>query len=290
MAETIFAPGDGLTLERLSQLQERPAPYAPGEPRFWTDPHIAQQMLAAHLDPTTDAASRRPEAIDLMVAWLVDELALRPGDQVLDLGCGPGLYASRLAERGLRVTGVDFSQGSIAYASRQAQERGLQIRYRCQDYLDLDDHSEYETALLIYGDFCPLSPVQRQKLLANTHRALKPHGALVLDVSRDQTQDQPPEKHQWYASPGGFWRPGPHLVLQSAFSYPEIALHLDQYLVIEQTGALFVYRVWRQEYTAESIVSELEAGGFEVQSLWGDLSGAPLSQAEEWIGVVARRA
>jgi len=277
-------------LERLSQLEEKPAPYAPGEPMFWTDPYIAQQMLAAHLDPTTDAASRRSETIDRTVAWIVDELALRPGDHILDLGCGPGLYASRLAEKGLRVTGVDFSQSSIAYASRQARERGLQIRYRCQDYLDLDDHSEYEAALLIYGDFCPLSPDQRRKLLANIHRALKSRGALVLDVSRDQALDRPQEKRHWYASPGGFWRPGPHLVLESEFSYPEIALHLDQYLVIEQTGALSVYRVWRQEYSPESIVSELEAGGFEVESLWGDLCGTPLSQAEEWIGVVARRA
>lgn len=102
-----------LDLNTLCRLQEQPPLFAPGAEHFWTDPHIARQMLAAHLDPTTDAASRRPETIQRSVAWIVQTLGLRPGNRVLDLGCGPGLYAIRLAQDGLQVTGVDFSQNSI---------------------------------------------------------------------------------------------------------------------------------------------------------------------------------
>ena len=126
----LIVNGDRLDLARLQQLQQRPEPFTPGEPLFWDDPHISKGMLASHLNPNVAGASRRPETIDRTVAWLVETLGLREGDAVVDLGCGPGLYASRLAERGLRVTGVDYSRRSIAYATQYADEHGLEIAYR----------------------------------------------------------------------------------------------------------------------------------------------------------------
>ena len=80
-----------IDLSRIRQLQEKPQPFEPGEPMFWTDPHIAKQMLASHLDPTVDAASRRPETIERITNWIAASVGLRPGDRILDLGCGPGL-------------------------------------------------------------------------------------------------------------------------------------------------------------------------------------------------------
>ncbi len=118
----LILPGPRLDLERLAELQRRPPPFAPGEPLFWDDPHISRGMLASHLNPQIEAASRPPETIDRSVAWLVEALGLRPGDAVIDLGCGPGLYAARLAQRGLRVTGVDYSRRSIAYGKQYAAE------------------------------------------------------------------------------------------------------------------------------------------------------------------------
>ena len=52
-----------IDLSRICQIQENPEPFEPGETEFWTDPHIARQMLASHLDPTVDGASRRLETI-----------------------------------------------------------------------------------------------------------------------------------------------------------------------------------------------------------------------------------
>ena len=276
-------------LSQLVQLQQKPAPFTPGEPLFWDDPHISGQLLAAHLDPHTDAASRRPETIARTVAWLVEALGLQPGHAVLDLGCGPGLYAARLAERGMRVTGVDYSQRSIAYATRYAREHHLDIVYRYQDYLTLDDEGQFDAALLIYGDFCPLAPERRARLLQNVHRALKAGGSFALDVSTRAHRKRHGLGNAWYVSPGGFWRPGPHLVLEQGFDYPEQSIYLDQYIVIEADGTLAVYRNWFQDYTPQAIASELEAGGFAVQGMWGDLAGTPYDPDTEWIGVIARK-
>jgi SAM-dependent methyltransferase len=274
-------------IEKLIVLQQKPEPFTPGEPLFWDDPYISSQMLKVHLDPEVDLASRRPAIIDATVEWIVNEVELQEGDAVLDLGCGPGLYTSRLAERGMLVTGVDYSRRSIAYAREYAEEHGLDITYRCENYLDLADDDQYDLVMLIFGDYCPLNPNQRKTLLANVHRALKPGGRFVLDVSTRPLRLKHGVKNRWYAEDSGFWRPGPHLVLETGFDYPEQLIYLNQMIVIEADGKMAVYRNWFQDYTPEKIEAELTTGGFKVVGLWGDLMGTPWSENSEWIGVVA---
>jgi len=276
-------------LKVLLEAQKQPEPFTPGEPLFWNDPHISSQMLDVHLDPTIDLASRKAETIDASVAWIIETLHLVAGDTVLDLGCGPGLYASRLAQRGLVVSGVDYAQNSITYARTFAAEHGLAIDYRDQNYLELEEEGRYDVVLLIFGDYCTFPPEKRLKLLGNVHRALRPGGHFILDVSTRVLRDRHGLKNGWYASEGGFWRPGPHLVLENGFDYPEDSIWLDQYIIIEPSGKMTVYRNWFQDYDQASIIAELATGGFDVQSLWGDLTGSPFSAEGEWIGLVAKR-
>ena len=278
-----------LDLNRLIQLSHKPEPFTPGEPLFWADPHISEQMLAAHLDADIEAASRKPETIESSVAWIAETLGLAAGDTVLDMGCGPGLYSAKLAARGLVVSGVDISPRSIAYARRFAEEHGLSIDYRCQDYRTLEDENRYDAALLIFGDFCTFSPEDRRRLLHNIHRSLRPGGHFVLDVSTRHHRAVAGVKNAWYASPGGFWRPGPHLVLEQGFDYPQEKIWLDQYIVIDESGEMTVYHNWFQDYDLEAITAELIESRFEVQGVWGDLTGARYSEDREWIGLVTQR-
>ena len=277
-----------LDIISICRMSEKPPLFAPGEPRFWTDPHIASQMLKAHLDPDVDAASRRPEIIERTTGWIAQHSGLKPGDAILDLGCGPGLYALRLAKAGFQVTGVDFSENSIHYALEEAHRQGLQVDYRCQDYLQLEDQSLYDAALLIFGDFCALSPDHRARLLNRVHQALKPGGRLILDVSTPALHRTVKLKNNWYAADGCFWKPGPHLVLEQGYTYPG-DVFLDQYIVLDGDGKISLYRNWFQAYTAESIRAELESNHFKVESLWSDLAGTPFTPESDWIGVVAVR-
>jgi ubiquinone/menaquinone biosynthesis C-methylase UbiE len=50
------------------------------------------------------------------VAFLLDELELRPGMRVLDVGCGPGRHAHAMARRGLEVVGIDIAGAFLAAA------------------------------------------------------------------------------------------------------------------------------------------------------------------------------
>jgi SAM-dependent methyltransferase len=278
-----------LRIDLLQRVAAPPPLFEPGEPLFWDDPHISAQMLAAHLDPAVDAASRRPEVINRTVGWLLARLALRPGDALLDLGCGPGLYCARFAAHGLRVTGVDYSQRSIEYARRAAQEQGLAIDYIYQNYLELDYTAAFTAAVLIYGDFCTLADGDRDRVLANIHRALVPGGRFAFDVMTLTHRSRFGPRTAWSAHASGFWRPGPHLVLEQRHDYPDADSCLERYLVIEEGGALADYRNWYHLYSADTIRPVLERAGFRLREVWSDLIGTPYDPASEWLGLVAEK-
>ena len=116
----------------------RPEPFSVyTTPEFWNDPHISASMLAFHLDPESPYSSRPHAFIDRSVDWLIPTLGLQPGSRVLDLGCGPGLYANRLAGRGIEVLGVDVSRRSLDHARDVARRESLPATFVEGNYLSL---------------------------------------------------------------------------------------------------------------------------------------------------------
>ena len=82
----------------------------------WDDPAFSERMLKEHLDQSHGAASRRLPEIRGQVQVMSDWLGLAPAARLLDVTCGPGLYAAEFARRGVNVTGVDFGPASLRYA------------------------------------------------------------------------------------------------------------------------------------------------------------------------------
>ena len=279
-----------LNMKALAELGRKPEVFAKGEDLFWDHPHISKMMLQAHLNPETDAASRRPEIIDATVAWLVSELGLNPNASFIDLGCGPGLYCTRLARRGLEVTGLDYSRRSIQYAREQANREGLSIEYKYQNYLTMDYEERFDAAAIIFCDLGALSNDDRDTLLERVYRALRPGGVFVADVFTQRGRAKGRATAGWDAYESSFWRPHPHLVLTSTFAYPEDNVELDQYIVIEEDGGTSLYRIWDHHYTADTLTAVVEARGFVVEGVWGSLTGEKYDREKsEIVAVVARK-
>lgn len=275
-----------IDINQLIEHSKKPALFAAGEKKFWDDPHISKGMLEAHLDPNHDVASRRPEIIDQIVRNLFESGILKRGMKVLDLGCGPGLYAKRLCKAGVEVVGLDISERSIEYARRKAEESGLKIDYRCMNFFDMDYTNEFDAAIQIYGELNTFSDEMRDRLLRLVYRALKKDGTFVFDVTTRAHRMTYGLKNSWYISEGGFWHPGKHLVLEQGFDYPEEDTWLDQYIVVDEHSSK-VYRNWFHDYTLDSINAVLNASGFTAKYIWNDLTGNPYTADGEWIAIGA---
>ena len=72
-------------------------------------------------------------------ASMVDQMGVKPGDHVLEIGCGWGGFAEYAAkERGLKVTGLTISKEQLEYAQKRIKSKGLsdKVNLKLQDYRD----------------------------------------------------------------------------------------------------------------------------------------------------------
>lgn len=244
-------------------------------------------MLRFHLDGDNDMASRRTATIDAFVGWLDQRLTLS-GKSVTDLGCGPGLYTHRYARRGARVTGLDFSQNSLAYARAAAADAGGSIDYRQADYLKADLPSDQDVITMIYGDFCAIGPDRRRLLLDKVKAALKPGGCFVFDVfSTGMFAELSEETVIERRLQGGFWADGDYVGLKSTLLYPDEAIGLDRYL-IAAPGRTFEIFNWMQYYTPATITAEVTAAGYSSVEIADFVTGEAWTDGATAFAVIAR--
>jgi SAM-dependent methyltransferase len=244
-------------------------------------------MLRAHLDPKTDAASYRPEKIEAICSFLAREFALVSGSRVVDLGCGPGLYAANLARRGIHVTGVDQSENSIAYARQYASQNSLDIEYVIADYRSELVAEPCDAAIMVSQDYGVLSKPDRHKLLKNVCRLVRAGGFFALDIPSMVAWDELQEGTRWYTADSGFWRPHPHVVLERQLKYPEIAASCRLVVVCDEE--VTAYRINQTYFSPESIAQELNEAGLAVHAIYSDLMGNELDGASRVLGLVCRR-
>jgi 2-polyprenyl-3-methyl-5-hydroxy-6-metoxy-1,4-benzoquinol methylase len=103
--------------------------------------------------------------------------APRPGDRVVDLGCGWGTFSFALAERGLDVLGVDFSQRAIEFCEARRAERGTETpRFLCADAGDTDLEAGSYDVVIAADLFEHLYPEDSVRVAAEAFRLLRPGG------------------------------------------------------------------------------------------------------------------
>lgn len=268
----------------LKYMAVRPEIYAPSTNKFWDDAYISAQMLKAHLNPDADGATRTHAFVARSAQWIAGLSGNPYNKQLLDLGCGPGIYAAMFAEHGFSVTGIDFSSRSIAYAKTQNPA----INYFCQDYLELDFAAEFDVVTLIYCDFAVLPPQSQQMLLQKIYRALKPSGQFIFDVFSPAQYAEATEQTTIEYLNGGYWRPEPYICIKRDLQYAAESVFLEQYLVLTE-NELACYNLWNQAFTVDKLKQMLKATGFAAIHFYGDVSGAEYSESSKTICVVAKK-
>jgi len=110
--------------------------------------------------------------------FLVAETSELPPGRALDLACGEGRNAVWLAERGFRVTGVDFSAVGIEKARGLAAERGVSCDWIVSDLLDYrPEATAYDLVILFY---LQVPELDRRPILQAAAAAVAPGGTFLL--------------------------------------------------------------------------------------------------------------
>jgi SAM-dependent methyltransferase len=116
------------------------------------------------------------------VSALVTLLGLDQPLKILDLACGFGRHTNRLAALGHIMTGVDFSQGFLEIARRDALQMRLSVNYQQADMRKITFTDEFDYTLLLFTAFGYFSDAENLQVLQNTCKALVSGGRLVFDV------------------------------------------------------------------------------------------------------------
>lgn len=257
---------------------------------LWADEHTSKQMLAFHLDENVDISSRNTEFIDRSVEWICSRFNIAAGTTIADFGCGPGLYATRLARRGAAVTGIDFSKRSIQYAQEIAAGEGLPIRYVCQNYLEFETDDRFDLVLMIMCDFCALSPAQRKIMLGKFRTILKPGGSVLLDVYSLKAFERRHETAMYEVNLlNGFWSSKKYYGFLNTFKYDRENVVLDKYTLIEPARTRRVYN-WLQYFSPEALEIEFADFGFLIEELLLDVAGSSFDPDAGQFAVVAGKA
>ena len=276
--------------EELEKINARPEPfqyYTASD--LWTDEHTSKQMLAFHLNGDIDISSRKTQFINRSVEWIVSEFDISSESKVADFGCGPGLYASRLAKYGAQVTGIDFSARSIEYAKQAAAGDRLNIKYINQNYLEFETEDRFDLVMIIMCDFCALSPEQRKVLLSKFHTILKPGGSVLLDVYAIPAFEQREEIAMYELNQlNGFWSADKYYGFLNSFKYDKEKVVLEKYTIVERDRTRIVYN-WLQYFAPEDLEREFTDAGFSVKKFYSDVAGTPFDQNSAEFAIIAER-
>lgn len=272
----------------ISRVLEKPPLYTKSEVAFWNDEHISKQMLKAHLDPEFEGASRKLTFIDKSAAWIKEIVPPSNFPLLLDMGCGPGIYAERLATAGYQVTGIDFSKRSIDYAQNSSLEQGLDITYLYQNYLDMDLNKLFDFTIMIYCDYGALSTTDRQIVMQKVFNHLRPGGKFLLDVFSAAKYNQFQEKKTWeICHNGGFWREDKYVALNGCYKYSN-NVTLEQISIISSRETA-TYYLWNSYFTKETLIKEANDAGFKVCKVFGDVTGNPYQEDNFTIAILLEK-
>lgn len=268
-----------------------PVPWTEGDNIPWSEPGFSKRMLSEHLSQAHDLASRRFEVIDTHIKWIHHKLLTEKPAKILDLGCGPGFYTSRLAKLGHECVGVDYSPASIKYATEQASKEKLSCEYLHEDIRKADFGTGFDLAMLIFGELNVFRPADAKTILKKANHALVGDGILLLEPhSFGAVKSISEQPSSWYSTEAGLFSDKPHICLDESFWDGESSTTTKRYFIIDaSTSDVARYATTYQACTEQQYRSLLKECGFEVIKFYPSLGDAKDKYQDDLIAIVARK-
>ena len=280
-----------MDIKDILKRKSPPGPWEEGGNIPWHESGFSERMLQEHLSQAHDLASRRFEIIDRHVEWIHRELLGEQPARVLDLGCGPGLYANRLAKLGHECVGIDYSPASIKYADKEADKEKLSCEYLPEDIRKADFGAGFDLVMLIFGEFNVFTRAEAESILQKAMQALRESGVFLLEAhSLEAIHKIGHQPSSWYSEASGLFANEPHICLQENFWDANSRTATVRFLVIEaETGGTTAYAVSYQAYTDAEYEEMLKKCGFSCVTKYPSLTGTHDAEQKELIVLTAKK-
>ncbi|MBN2799640.1 MAG: class I SAM-dependent methyltransferase [Deltaproteobacteria bacterium] len=200
---------------------------------------------------------------------------LAPGDEVLDLACGPGRHALELARRGYRVTGVDLSGHYLRQLRDQADGEGLPVVAVEADMRHFERPNAFDAVIHYFTSFGYFDdPSDDLRVLERAHRSLRPGGRLLVDVLGKEVVARGFPQRWWK------WLDDGRLLLEER-EVRDAWTRMDTRWTVLRGADIERFGMSHRLYSAAELAAAMAAVGFGRVEVFGSLAGAPYD-ASAW--------
>jgi SAM-dependent methyltransferase len=247
-------PAGAATLpEALAQRPRRPRRSKP-----WFEEVFDEDYLRTLPFMSADQTLREVEFIE-------SSLGVKPGGQVLDIGCGYGRHAIELAQRGLEVTGLDLSLPLLLRAADEAQKRSMSVNFVHADMREMAFEKQFDGIYCMLTSFGYFDEETNLRVAEGFARALKPGGRFLLDiVNRDYVVSDLPSRVWWEGN-------GCVVLEEVDFNFHTSRILTHRSIVFED-GRQVEQEISVRAYSLHEIGRLLRQAGFRVVDISGGLA------------------
>jgi 2-polyprenyl-6-hydroxyphenyl methylase/3-demethylubiquinone-9 3-methyltransferase len=155
--------------------------------------YYSKKLSGRRLERCYEVASPRVvQYLEAEIRHLLERL--EPTDAVLELGCGYGRVALRLAAVAARVVGIDTAQESIDLAKEKAGPDS-RCEFILMDAVDLQfPHDSFDRVVCVQNGICSFR-VDRERLMREALRVVRPNGLAIFSTYADSFW---PHRLQWF--------------------------------------------------------------------------------------------
>jgi len=201
------------------------------------------------------------------------------GGAVLEIACGTGRITIPLAEAGIRITGLDLSEGMLRQAGAKAAQRGIAVDWVPGDCRKLDLGRTFNLIFFPFNSIAHLhDPESIEACFTGVREHLSDDGRFIVDIFnprldillRDASERYPVAE---YPDPDGA---GVVLITENnVYDAATQVNHIKWYYRVGNHGEERVAELNMRVFFPQELDALFRANGFEIEAKYGDFDESP---------------
>jgi SAM-dependent methyltransferase len=244
----------------------------------WPVAFFDDDYLKIYRPQFTEARTRQE------IDFIVGALGVVPGARVLDLACGFGRHAVGMAQRGFRMTGVDFNPRYLEIGAENANAAGVTVEWLAADMRSLAFPEPFDAGYSFFTSFGYYSDHENEQVLLNMANALAPGGRFLLDVMNRDWLLTHPQQRTWTQ------REDRALLMEEVQLDLRRSRVISRQMLIQPEGGVQVTKEFDlRSYTCAELSALMARNGLQVMDVFGGADRSEYSTESRRLVLVAER-